>query len=174
MIFNITSDVWNLTRKTMNPGACQAGSRGWKSRKLGWASVKPMARRQIPNSVIWYSLPESARKFELFCMNITKKKKWKQLTLSLVFCRICHIKCCRLYTILSVTSTLTLVLALASLSPASLLSFPLSPLIRGDAKGVEPGLHMVFISLRKTLWKSWSAVVRGQEMGASDGKHRYL
>lgn len=42
-------------------------------------SVQLMEVHRISNSVIWYSLPELARKFELFCMNITKKKKWKQL-----------------------------------------------------------------------------------------------
>ena len=81
------------------------------------------------------------------------KKKWKQLILSLVFCQICHIKFCKLYTILSVHWPWYLPWR-PSLLPVSCL-FQVSPLIRGDAEGVEPGLHIVFISLHKTLWKSW-------------------
>lgn len=154
----------------MNPRACQGGSRAWQSWKLGGGSVQLMEIHQISNSVIWHSLPELARKFELFCTNITKKKKRKQLILSLIFCKIYHINFHRLYTILSVTSMLTLVLALASLSPASLLSFPRQPTPqrgrRGHGAGAPCGLNFT----SSELWKSWrSNSRRGRKWGHQTG-----
>ena len=84
--------------------------------------------------------------------------------MSLIFCKIYHINFQRLYTILSVTSMLTLVLALASVSlPVSL--FHVSPLLREDAEGVEPGLHVVLISLHQNCGKVGEATVGGAGNG---------
>lgn len=105
-----------------------------------------------------------------FAWILQRKKKRKQLILSLIFCKIYHINFHRLYTILSVTSMLILVLALASLSPASLLSFPRQPTpqrrCRGRGAGAPCGLNFT----SSELWKSWrSNSRRGRKWGHQTG-----
>lgn len=153
----------------MNPRACQGGSRAWQSWKLGWALFSWWKYTRFPILLYDTVFQNWQENLSCFARILQRKKKWKQLILSLIFCKIYHINFQRLYTILSVTSMLTLVLALASVSPASL-SFPRQPTPQRGRRGRGAGAPCGLNFTSSELWKSWrSNSRRGRKWGHQTG-----